>query len=162
MKKEIVTKPIFKLMGLHVVTNNHDEQNPDTAKIGPLINRFLSENIGARIPHRENPGVLYSVYTDYESDHNGNYTYLIGEEVYSFEDAPSDLHCVIVPTGQYQRFTTPPGKMPDVVIKAWQSIWGMNSETLGGERRYLADFELYDHRAYDPGNAVVDIYVGVK
>lgn len=162
MKSEIITKPLFKLVGLHVVTNNADEQNPNTAKIGPLIQRYLSENVSARIPHRENPGVLYSVYTDYESDYQGNYTYLIGEEVFSFEDAPSDCRCVIVPTSQYQRFTTPAGKMPDIVIQAWQSIWSMSAEALGGTRRYLADFEVYDHRAHDPLNAVADIYIGIK
>lgn len=162
MNKQIVTKPVFKLIGLSVVTNNADEQNPATAKIGPLVAQYMAENVASRIPNRENPGVMFSVYTDYESDHQGNYTYLIGEEVSSFEDVPSDLHCIIVPTGQYQRFTTHAGKIPDVIIQAWQTIWGMSKEALGGARRYIADFEIYDHRAADPMNAVADIYIGIK
>jgi predicted transcriptional regulator YdeE len=52
--------------------------------------------------------------------------------------------------------------MPDVVIAAWQAIWAMNDSELGGKRRYVADFEIYDDRASDPNNTIVDIYIGIK
>ena len=38
----------------------------------------------------------------------------------------------------------------------------MTSDDLGGERRYSTDFEVYDERAANPQNAVLDIYVGIK
>lgn len=50
--------------------------------------------------------------------------------------------------------------MPDIVIQAWQAIWKMTPEDLGGKRTYRADFEIYDQRAQDPQNSVVDIYIG--
>jgi predicted transcriptional regulator YdeE len=60
-------------------------------------------------------------------------------------------------SSDYQRVTTLPGKMPDVVISAWQEIWAMDEQSLGGRRKYIADFEIYDQRVADPNCAVVDI-----
>jgi predicted transcriptional regulator YdeE len=37
-------------------------------------------------------------------------------------------------------------------------IWTMREL----KRSFVADFEVHDQRAADPGNTVVDIYVGVK
>ena len=51
--------------------------------------------------------------------------------------------------------------MSEVVINAWQKIWNMSVSDFGGKRAYLADFELYDHRAGDPANAIVDIHIGI-
>lgn len=161
MKKEKVTKPVIKLLGISIMTNNANERDPQTAKIGPLVGRYFSQNIAANMPHRKNPGVTFSVYTNYESDEHGNYTYFIGEEVSLLDNAPAEFHTLIIPESQYQRFTTPAGKMPQVVIEAWQAIWQMAPTQLEGKRNYLADFELYDYRASDPNNTVVDIYVGI-
>ena len=52
--------------------------------------------------------------------------------------------------------------MPDVCIALWQKIWSMKPEILGGTRAYQTDFELYDARAQDPKNTVLDIYVGIQ
>jgi len=41
-------------------------------------------------------------------------------------------------------------------------LWKMNENDFGGKRKYLADFEVYDKRASDPSNAVVDIYIGLN
>ncbi|HEX4045183.1 MAG TPA: AraC family transcriptional regulator, partial [Gammaproteobacteria bacterium] len=47
--------------------------------------RFWSQNIGAQLSNRKNPGVTLSVYTEYDSNEHDDYTYFIGEEVNSFE-----------------------------------------------------------------------------
>ena len=62
----------------------------------------------------------------------------------------------------YTKFTSDPDQMPKVVIDMWQKIWNMDAAMLGGERAYIADFEIYDERSSDPHNAVVDIYIGIK
>jgi len=161
MKKEMVNKSEIKLVGLSVRTNNKNEMNPATSKIGGLAGRFWNENIAAKIPQRTKPGVTLSAYTDYASDEHGDYTYFIGEEVSSLENIPSDLQQLIIPAATYQKFTTLPGKMPEVVIQAWQSIWQMTPEDLGSKRKYQTDFEVYDERAQDFSKAEVDIYIGV-
>jgi len=161
MQKELVMLPEIKLVGLKVRTNNKDEMNPKTAKIGDLFQRFFKD-VPDMIQHRKHPGILFSVYTDYASDEHGDYTYFIGEEVLSFEKNPSFLNQLVIAPATYQRFTTPSGAIPQVVIGAWQSIWQMSPTELGGKRTYQADFEVYDERAKDTANAIADIYIGIK
>ncbi len=161
MKNEIVSKPEIKLVGITIKTNNNDEMDPERAKIGPLVARYESENIAKSIPHRLHSGVTYSVYTNYDSNELGDYTYFIGEEVSMTYDIPKSLTLLTIPASEYQKFTTEPGKMPEVVIEAWQEIWAMTREELGGVRKFVADFEIYDQKACDPSNAIVDIYIGI-
>ena len=52
--------------------------------------------------------------------------------------------------------------MPTVCIDMWQNIWKMNASDLGGERAYIADFEVYDERSVDHNNVTLDIYIGIK
>ena len=67
-------------------------------------------------------------------------------------------------TGQHawEALAIAEGKMPDVVINAWQQIWKMTSEDFEGNRTYISDFEVYDQRANDPANTSLDIYIGIK
>jgi len=162
MKKELVNMPEIKLVGLTARTNNKNEMDPQKAKIGSLVTRFYKENIPAQIGNRKRPGVTYSVYTEYESNEHGYYTYFIGEEVNSFAGVSASLQTLTIPAAKYQKFTTPAGKMPDVVINAWQEIWKMSPDDFGGKRTYQADFEIYDQRASDPANTVLDICIGIK
>ena len=162
MKKELTNKPEIKLVGLSVRTNNKNEMNPQTAKIGETAGYFWSQNIVAQIPNRKNPGMVLAVYTDYDSNVHGDYTYFIGEEVNSFENIPSGLRQLIIPPAQYQKFIVPAGKMPEVVINAWQQIWNMSADDLGGKRAYKADFEVYDVSKSNPDNTSLDIYIGIE
>lgn len=161
MKKELVTQPEIKLIGLSIRTNNKNEMNPSTAKIAELAGRFWTQGFADNIQNRKRPGTTYSVYTEYDSDEHGDYTYFIGEEVTSFENISSAFSQLTIPAATYQRFTTNPGKMPEVVINAWQQIWNMTQDDFGGKRTYQADFEVYDQRAHDPLNSSLDIYIGV-
>lgn len=162
MEKKLMNKPEIKLVGLSVRTNNTNEMNPEVSKIGKLAGQFWGQNIANQIYNRKNPGVTYSVYTEYDSDEHGDYTYFIGEEVDSFENVPQELQTLTIPAAQYQKFTTPSGKMPEVVINAWLQIWKMSANDFGGQRAYIADFEIYDQRAIDPNNTSLDIYIGIK
>lgn len=162
MKQELVNKSAIKLVELTARTNNKNEMNPQTSKIGELMGRYWSRNIAAQISNRKNPGVTLSVYTEYDSNEHGDYTYFVGEEVSAFENIPSILQKLTIPAAKYQKFTTPQGKMPEIVINAWQQIWKMSANDFGGERTYIADFEIYDQRASDPANASLDLYIGIK
>lgn len=162
MQNELINKSEIKLVGLKARTNNKNEMNPQTSKIGELAGRFWGQNIANQIPNRKNPGVSLSVYTEYASDEHGDYSYFIGEEVSSFENIPSEFQTLTIPGGKYKKFTTPSGKMPEVVINAWQKIWKMTPDDFGGSRAYIADFEVYDQRALDPATTILDIYIGIK
>lgn len=164
MQKEITIRPEIKLVGITTRTNNVRifESDPATNKIAETVQKYFHGGLYGMIPNRKNPGTTYCVYTEYESDHTGDYTYLIGEEVSSFENVPEDFVQMTLPAQQYAKLTNGPGPMPDVCINAWKKIWTMTSEDFGGERAYLADFEVYDARAADHSNVIFDIFIGLK
>ncbi len=162
ISKEIINKGEIKLVGVSARTNNRNEMDAHSAKIGVTAGYYWQNNIASRIPNRVKPGVTFAIYTEYESDEKGDYTYFIGEIVTSIENVPEDLCTVTIPPGKYMRFTTESGQIPQVVISAWQQIWNMPRTELGGERTFLADFEVYDDRAIDPNSASLDIYIGIK
>lgn len=161
MKKSQGSLAEKKLIGIQVRTNNQTEVDPLTGKIFPIVKRFFHEQLSAKIPNRIKPGTTFCCYTNYESDHTGDYTYFIGEEVTSLQDVPAGFETLIIPAQTYAKFTTPPAPMPDVVRNAWFSIWTMTDSDLGGKRRYLTDFEIYDERASDHQNIVMDLYIGI-
>lgn len=162
MNKNIEQLTEIKLIGITIRTSNHNEMNPSTAKIGPTMQKFYLENLPAKIPHRKNPGKIFAVYTNYESDEHGAYTYFLGEEVTSFENIEGQFETLTIPAQTYVKFTSMPGPIPAVVIDMWQKIWKMNTTDFNGQRTYIADFEIYDERSQDSNYAILDIYLGIK
>lgn len=153
----------LKLLGITVRTNNKNEMDPKTSKIATTAGMYWNQNIANRFTHRKKPGVTYAVYTEFESNEHGEYTYFIGELVDDYDDQSNlDFTKLTIPTSRYQKFTTASGQMPNIVISAWQEIWQMESADFGGTRKYIADFEVYDQRASDLNNAVVDIFIGIE
>lgn len=161
MKKEKVIIDDIQLVGITVRTNNRNEMDPEHSKIAKTAGFYWREQVAEQFQHRCRPGVTYAVYTEYESDEHGDYTYFIGEAVSALDDQDlTQFHSLTIPGGAYQKFTTDAGEMPTVVISAWQAIWQMDSADFGGKRRYQADFEIYDQRVADPKCAVIDIFIG--
>ena len=126
------------------------------------MQRFCMDDMPAKISQRKNPGRVFAVYTNYDNDEHGAYTYFIGEEVHSFERIGSEFETLTIPAQTYIKLTSNPGSMPAVVINLWQNIWSMKPSELGGQRAYVADFEIYDERSQDPSNVVLDIYIGIN
>lgn len=162
MQKTTTTLPEIKLVGITARTNLASEMNLATAKIGATVQKYFHDGCPEKIKNRKKPGVTYCVYTDYESDFTGSYTYFIGEEVDSFDSLPEGFETLIIANQNYAKFTTEPGPMPAVCVGAWQKIWTMTSAEFGNERAYIADFEVYDERAVDHQNVVLDIYIGLR
>ena len=161
MKKIQIQLPEIRLVGTTVRTNNQNELN-GTGKIGPCVQQYFQQQLFEKIPRRKNPGKTFCAYTDYESDHRGDYTFFIGEEIEVDASAPEGLEKLAIPSQTYAKFTTEQGSLPAVVVNAWQKIWAMSIQDFGGTRRYHTDFELYDERASNPQNAIADIYIGIK
>lgn len=163
MEKSLASLPKIKLAGIKIRTNNANEADQSTSKIGALVQKYYVDRVSESIPDRVNPDTTLHVYTDYESDHRGDYTFFMGEEVTSFDNVGDDLETHTIQSQKYVKFTTEPGPMPMVVISAWQKIWQIASQKkLGAKRSYTSDIEFYDERAADPQNTVVDIYIGIK
>ncbi len=164
MKQTLTTKSEIKLVGIHVRTSYDQELDKMKGHIFPCVRRYFHEIQIEKLINRANPGTTFCVYTDYEADHKGAYTYFIGEEVISFDDSnlPKEFQKMIIPKQEYAKFTTGPAPMPDVIVNAWNTILAMSPEELGGKRAYHTDFEIYDSRASDHQNIVLDVFVGIK
>ena len=162
MQKIMIQQPEFILVGITVRTNNMNEANPSTAKISPTVQKYFHNALANTISNRKTPGNTYCVYTDYESDASGEYTYFIGEAVTDISNMTDGLTQLIIPAQTYAKFTNGPAPMPEVCINAWHDIWNMTSSDLGGQRSYIADFELYDERARDHQRVELDIYIGIQ
>jgi predicted transcriptional regulator YdeE len=149
-------KPMM-LIGIEEKTRNSDEVN-GIGKIPTLIQTFYNDVL-IGIPNREGNHIL-AVYTDYETDEYGLYTYFIGAKVKDLSFIPEGLVGRKIPSGRYAIIPSAKGKIHDIVIQAWQSIWQDNE--LKKIRAYSADFEFYDERFLDSYNAQIDIYIAVQ
>lgn len=156
MQKELINNPEILVMGFCTRANNTTQIH----KIGELVAEYFSKGWAEKIPYRKTPGITISGFTDYASDEHGDYTYFIGEMVTHVE-LIEPLCAFTIPQGEYIKFTTSSGKMPEVIINTWRQIWQMSPKDLGGNRNYRFDYELYDQRAADPHHTVADIYIGV-
>jgi predicted transcriptional regulator YdeE len=163
MQKTITKQPELKLIGITTRTSNAEllASNPATNKVAATVQKFFHSNLASKINNRKKPGTTYCVYTNYESDHNGEYTYFIGEEVSSFDKVDKEFETLTIPAQNYAKFTNKAGPMPTVCVDMWQNIWQMDKSALGGDRSYVADFEVYDERSVDHTNVVLDINIGI-
>lgn len=148
------------LVGIKIRTNNLREIDEKTGLIGPCIQNYFQNQLFEKIQHRKVPGVTFCVYTEYDSDHTGDYSYFIGEEVSKVDEIPEGLSHIEIPEQSYEKFCVGPGAMPDIVRKAWFEIW--EKDDLTAKRTFQADFEVYDERSHDQNNAILDIYIGVN
>jgi predicted transcriptional regulator YdeE len=152
--------PGFYMAGLCIRTNNAAEMSGN-GKIGGVWETFLQPGIVTRIPDRIGLDLI-AVYTDYETDHTGHYTYLLGMPVSSANGLPKNLTVKQVPAGRYAVFTSNRGPIVEVVQELWQRIWSMSEKELGGKRAFRCDYEIYDQRSADPAKAQIDVYIGLR
>jgi len=145
------------LIGMEIRTNNEDEMS-GRGKIANLGQRFYREGLPKIETHVQDS--IFAVYTDYESDETGWYTYFIGVKVSSLDEIPPGMKGKRIPATKYAKILTSAGALPDVVIRKWQQIWGEDS--LKKKRAYTADFEIYDLSRAGTEQAKIVIYLAIK
>jgi len=121
----------------------------------------MAGGIIEQIPNRADQSIL-AIYTDYESDANGEYTFIIGAKVTSACSTPEGMVAKQAPESRYAVFTSEKGPVWKVVPEVWQKIWSTSTQEMGGDRAFIADFEIYGERSADPQNGVVEVWVGIK
>ena len=142
----------FFVSGIEVRTTNENGQA--RKDIGELWSRFMGEGLQSKIPGKLFEDV-YCVYTDYETDHTGWYTAVIGCRV-SEPEIDTVWFSALVPAGTF-RVYQPQGKFPDCVADTWMQIWED-----GITRNYLADYDLYKAGAKSFEETETEIHIGVK
>jgi predicted transcriptional regulator YdeE len=161
MEPRVVEQPEFSVIGIQVRTSNAKEVNGGGA-IPKQWERFFNEGIADKIPNKVD-STIYAVYTNYASDYNGEYDFIIGMKVSSVSDVPPGMVAKKVPKGRYAIVASAKGPVAQVVPQAWQRVYSLDdNKQLGGARAYKADFELYDQRSQNPQDSQVDLYVGLK
>jgi CubicO group peptidase (beta-lactamase class C family)/predicted transcriptional regulator YdeE len=160
MGAKVIERDGFTVIGIAARTNNAKEMTADGV-IGKQWGRLMQDGLLAKIPNKADQSIV-AVYTDYASDHNGDYTFLLGARVKSDSDVPAGMVAEKIPSGKFAVFTTEKGPAQKVVPKTWMTINSLPKTDVGGDRVYQADYEIYDERAADPTNMVADIYVGIR
>lgn len=149
MQYEIVTLQETKVAGFTARTNN---ASPDMgAVIGGVWQKFFAKGGYADIPHQITAKAM-GIYTDYESNEHGDYTFMAGCAVSG--EVPDSYEVRTLPAGKYAKFVVV-GNMMTAVGEFWQKLWQMPLE-----RTYLFDFEEYQNA--DPENCEIHIYIGIR
>lgn len=144
----------FKIIGIAIRTTNENGQAGK--EIAELWGRFLSEGLLAKIPYRIDNDI-YSLYTDYESDHTKPYTAILGCKVENLDNIPSGMVGKSFNGGTYTKTTARGNLMQGLLDIHWSKIFEM-----GLDRSFDADFEIYGEKARNPSDAEVDFYVGIR
>lgn len=132
-----------QIFGMSDITKNSLEMKPETSKIMPCWESFMSKYSPEILK-----GEVFGVYTNYKSDENGEYLFVAGSNDKSLEE--DNLTSVEIKTGEYRKFVFE-GPIPQCVIDGWQQIWEFYSEN-EYSRAFTTDFELYTEKG-------VDIYI---
>ncbi|NPC93044.1 AraC family transcriptional regulator [Bacillus sp. WMMC1349] len=141
---EILDKKRF--VGRSTVTNNKLEIS-GAGKIPSLWTLCKEKNEGSQI----------ALYSNYESDEYGTYTFSLGSFT-ELQPEQSTHNVITLPASTYAVFVSRRGLVEEVVLETWQEIWTWDKKSL---RTYTGDFEVYDH-IMDQKDAQVAIYVAVN
>jgi len=147
------------VIGIEARTTNAKEATAGGV-IAAQWQEFFQDGIQEKIPNKTGANI-YALYTDYASDRNGEYVYVIGAMVKDGTVPPAGMVSKRVPGGRYAVLTSEQGPVSTVVPGAWQRLWKLEDDGRL-KRSYKTDFEIYDLRARDPQNSQVDVYVGLK
>jgi predicted transcriptional regulator YdeE len=160
MSPKVMEHDAFTVIGISARTSNAKEVTPDGV-IGKQWGRLFQEGLLAKIPNKADQNIV-AVYTDYASDHNGEYTYILGARATSDAKVPAGMVATKIPAGKFAVFTSEKGPAPRVVPQLWMKINSLPQGEVGTRRRYRSDFEIYDERATDPENLQMDVYIGIE
>jgi predicted transcriptional regulator YdeE len=145
----------FHIIGIEARTSFQKEHNGANTFLKQWDRVRRGEVIQA-IPHRVDQDII-SLYTDYESDLYGEYTFVIGARVSSTDQVPEGMVAKHIPAARYKLFTSERGDVSHITIDTWKRIWNDPCP-----RTYRNDFEVYGAKSIDPMNSVVDIYIGCR
>ena len=118
----------------------------------------MSEGLLRKIASRADNNIV-AVYTEYASDKDGDYTYILSAKVKPGATTTSGMVQTTVRAGRFAVFTSDKGPVQQVVLANWKRIWESPKSQPGGDRLYRSHFELYDERAADPKNTEMDILI---
>lgn len=146
-------KTAFTIIGISCRTSN--KSGAAQQAIPELWETFMNGNYMQQIPKRINEGI-YCVYTDYESDANGDYTVIIGTASIDTDSELTDgLIRHTLPESDYLCLPVK-GDYPVSLIRTWEWVW-----TTDLPRSYTSDFEYYPEGMSNPNEPKLDVYIAL-
>lgn len=143
----------FYIIGISVRTINKDNQSGND--IGNLWNKWFSEDLSTKIPNKISDDII-NMYTDYNSDEHDFYTAVLGHKVSSLDMIPEGFIGKHILDENYKEFISK-GKLPECVLNTWENIW--NSKL---DRKYTADFDVYNSMTMNPEDVEVITYLSIN
>ncbi|WP_061297456.1 GyrI-like domain-containing protein [Herbidospora cretacea] len=144
----IADRPELLVVGYAIRTTSDAEEDPDRARLPGLWQRAGAPGAFAHVPGRVDENI-YAVLTDYESDHNGAYTQIVGIAVHTAARLPEAMVAVRVP-GVPCLHLEVRGPLPQTLLEAWQYL-----AQHPGRRSFTTDLEVHHQ-------AGVDLYIAAR
>jgi predicted transcriptional regulator YdeE len=148
----IVERPEILVVGYAARTTPAAEADPTRAQLPALWQRAGAPGAFAHVPGRVDEN-LYAVLTDYESDHHGAYTQIVGIAVRSAARLPEGMVAVRVPGVPVMKLEAR-GPMPQALVECWQEVWKHTESGATPTRAFTTDVEVHH-----PAGA--DLYIAV-
>lgn len=148
----VVDRPEMLVVGRAVRTSNAEETEPGRGRLDALWARAGAPGAFAHVPGRVDENI-YAVLTDYESDHHGSYTQVVGVAVRSAAALPEGMVAVRVPGVQALKLEAR-GPMPGALREVWQWLWKHTESGGTPPRAFTTDLEVHH-----PGG--VDVYAAI-
>ncbi len=148
----IVDRPEILVVGYAARTSNVTEADPARAQLPALWARAGAPGAFAHVPGRADEN-LYAVVTDYESDHHGAYTQIVGIAVRTAARLPEGMVAVRAPGVPSMKLEAR-GPMPGALADCWQQVWKHTEAGATPARAFTTDVEVHHPEG-------VDLYVAV-
>ena len=147
-------RPELLVIGWAVRTRNEQEADPAQAQLPGLWERATAGTIAEHVPHVAAPDTSVAVIHDYESDHDGAYTEVVGAQTTTLSEVPEGMVGVRTQPGRYAVVPVR-GPMPGALVDTWSRVHQAEGEGRI-KRAYTTDYEL--HRE---GGAFVELHLAL-
>lgn len=135
------------ISGKKIRTKNEIEMRED--RIANFWKEFMSTNILSIIKGKKADQVMYGVYYDYESNMDGEYSFMLGTKITDQTiPQPEGISTIKIPKQKYAVFIA---DGLHEIRNTWKTIWSTDLK-----RTYRFDFEIYT-----PNSNQVKIYISV-
>jgi len=155
-KPEIVDLAPIKIIGYNYQTNLNNETYFD--EIPDFYNHFGRNEYYLRIPNKARPAFAYGIAHAYQD--SGEFSFLIGEEVTSFEEMEPSFGCFEIPGGKYAVFKV--NSAPELGQNTWKYIYGTWLPNSNYDRREGPDFEVTDVINSSPEKINMTVYIPIR
>ncbi|CDH08197.1 GyrI-like domain-containing protein [Xenorhabdus bovienii] len=151
---KIVDCSALSLVGISTCTKNAHEMDAATAKIMPLWQHFYQDIY----PKQLSGNVVYGVYSNYESDANGQFDVIAAVKEHEGDNAQtgSSFDKIELVAGRYIIFSGLAGE-GNPVFQLWQQVWQyFEQPDCLHQRSWKTDYEVFHQ------DGKIELFIGIE